>query len=128
MESHKLSVKRILIDLLPIKDQLKMLFNNNTEYTTLINFLTEKDYYNNDDIPLPSLKEIQSKTGFKTNQLRNQLLNIYQELFEYDSDKTLEFNNKEYSSFLILIKHMPLLHSKALIIYLGLEKTLQFLF
>jgi len=62
MESHKLSVKRILIDLLSIKDQLKMLFNNNTEYATLINFLTEKDYYNDDDIPLPSLKEIESKT------------------------------------------------------------------
>ncbi|MBC5836732.1 hypothetical protein [Flavobacterium muglaense] len=100
MESHKLSVKRILIDLLSIKDQLKMLFNNNTEYATLINFLTEKDYYNDDDIPLPSLKEIESKTGLKTNQLRNQLLNIYQELFEYDSNKTLEFNNKEYFFFL----------------------------
>lgn len=42
-----------------------MLFNNNTEYATLINFLTEKDYYNDDDIALPSLKEIGSKTGIK---------------------------------------------------------------
>lgn len=65
MESHKLSVKRILINSLSVKDQLKMLFNNNTEYATLINFLTEKDYYNDDDIALPSLKEIGSKTGIK---------------------------------------------------------------
>lgn len=45
MESQNLSVKRILIDLLSIKDQLKRLFKNDSEYTTLINFLTEKDYY-----------------------------------------------------------------------------------
>lgn len=30
-----------------------------------LNFLTEKDYYNNNDIILPSLKEIESKTGLK---------------------------------------------------------------
>ncbi|EIA08591.1 hypothetical protein [Flavobacterium frigoris] len=73
-----------------------MFFNNNTEYATLINFLTEKKYYNDDDIPLPTLKEIKSKTGLKTKQL----LNIYQELFEYHSNKTLEFNNKEYFFFI----------------------------
>lgn len=77
-----------------------MLFNFNTEYTTLINFFTEKDYNDDDDIPIPSLKEIESKTGLQTNQLRKQLLNIYQELFEHDSNKILEFNNKEYYFFL----------------------------
>lgn len=96
MEIQNLSIKRILIDLLSIKDQLKRLFKNESEYTTLINFLTEKDYYNDDDIPLPNLKDIESKTGLKSNQLRKQLLNIYQELFEYDSEKILDFNSKEY--------------------------------
>jgi transposase InsO family protein len=84
MESHKLSIRRILIDLLSIKDQLKMLFNNNTEYATLINFLTEKDYY--DNIPLPSLKEIEFKTGLKTNKLRNKLVSKEQmerDIFEF---------------------------------------------
>ena len=78
-----ISVKRILLDILSIKEQVIVAFNGVSKYEILLTFLTAKDYYNDDDLPIPTLKEIERHTGLKTSQLRTQLKNIYKELFDH---------------------------------------------
>ena len=97
---QKISTKQVLIDILSIKFQVKKIFENREEFNSLLTFLCEKDYYNDDEIPFPTLKEIESRTGLNGNQLRKQLLKIYNELFNYDSKYNLEFNETEYVFYL----------------------------
>lgn len=97
---ENLSTKQILIDLLSIKNHVKKLFENQIEFNALVTFLCEKDYYNDDDIPYPTLKEVEAGTGLNSTQLRKQLLRIYENLFNYDSIYNLEFNETEYVFYL----------------------------
>ncbi|QKJ63339.1 hypothetical protein [Flavobacterium sp. M31R6] len=97
---QSISTKQILIDLLSIKDQVKKLFENQKEFNSLVTYLCAKDYYNDDNIPFPTLKEIEIGTGLNSNQLRKQLLRIYEDLFNYDPIYNLEFNETEYVFYL----------------------------
>lgn len=54
----KLSIKQVLLDILSIKEQVLNHFNGNEKYKTLLSFLYEKDYYNDDDLAIPSLTEL----------------------------------------------------------------------
>ncbi|MET6989186.1 hypothetical protein [Sediminicola arcticus] len=84
-----ISVKQILIDLLSIKDQVFKKYVGNVEYKDLLDFLMAKDYYNEEDLPLPTLKQIEAATGLRTYRIRRQLEIIYRELL----NGSLEFNN-----------------------------------
>lgn len=86
-----ISIKRIIIDLLLIKDQVMKEFQNNEKYINLLRFLTAKDYLNDDSIPIPTFKEIESQTGIKTYHIRKQLLEIYNSLFNYEDRFKFDF-------------------------------------
>ena len=77
---HKISVKRILIDILCIKDQVFKRFEGNNDFKDLLEFLMARDYYNDDDLPFPTLKQIEKETGLGTYQLRKQLETIYHDV------------------------------------------------
>ena len=54
---NQVSVKRIIIDFIYIREQLKELFKDRKEYELIIDFLLKKDYLNDElDIPFPKLK------------------------------------------------------------------------
>jgi len=61
----KLSIKQVLLDFLSIWGQVHDHFKRNEKYETLINLLSEKDYYNDDDLSIPNLTEISKQTGVK---------------------------------------------------------------
>lgn len=86
---NKISVKQILIDLLSIREQIFKKYGGNDEYKDLLDFLMAKDYYNDDDLPFPTLKQIEEATGLGTYRTRRQLETIYLELF----DGFLDFKN-----------------------------------
>ena len=90
---HRISTKRIIYDLLSIKEQVLEYFKDNEKYQKLLTYLTEKDYLNDNDIPLPSLTEIENNTGIKYFHIRKQLTDMYSELF--DMKKGFEFNFKK---------------------------------
>jgi hypothetical protein len=90
---QKISVKRILVDLISIMPQIERDFKSKERYSQLIGFLSSKDYYEDEDLAYPTLKEIEAKTGLKTHQIRKQLKEIYEQLF--DREYTFDFNQVE---------------------------------
>lgn len=90
---HKISVKQILVDIISIMPQIVKEFKNNERYSQLIEFLSSQNYYDDEDLPYPTLKEIEAKTGLKTYHIRKQLEEIYKRLFDYEF--TFDFNKVE---------------------------------
>ncbi|AJR04811.1 hypothetical protein [Siansivirga zeaxanthinifaciens] len=84
--------KEILYSILSILPQVSKEFGNKEKYKSLISFLSAKDYYNDYDIPYPTMKEIEAVTGLKSYQLRKQLTEIYDKIFAFDEDFEFEFN------------------------------------
>ena len=100
-----ISAKRILLDILSVIEQVTDVFKDVAKYRTLLDFLNKKDYYNDENLAIPTLTEIEKYTGLKTFQLRTQLKNIYKEMLNH----TFNFKKveiifdvefyKEYASF-----------------------------
>ncbi len=90
-----ISIKQVLIDLISIMPQVFKEFKDNDRYAQLLNFLNTKDYYNNDDIPYPTLKQIETETELKSYHIRKQLKEMYDKLFDYDYDYSFDFNDLE---------------------------------
>ncbi|WP_242203248.1 hypothetical protein [Aestuariivivens insulae] len=105
---RRTSVRRIMLDLLYIKEQVKEKFKDNKNYMEILNYLDKEDYLD-DDIPLPSFKQIEQDTRIKSYHIRKRLIDMYNILFSSDEDVELDFksseiyfylqNNKEYASF-----------------------------
>lgn len=91
----KLSIKQVLLDLLSIWEQVQDHFKENDKYETLIKFLSEKDYYNDDDLFIPNLTEISKQTGIKSHILRKQLKEMYDTLFDFEKGRVLDFKKTE---------------------------------
>ncbi|WP_417873984.1 hypothetical protein [Xanthomarina gelatinilytica] len=106
---HQISIKQILVDLIGIIPQINNEFGSNEKYAQLLTFLNAKDYFNDDDLAYPTLKQIEEETGIKTYHLRKQLKEIYDKLFDYDYDFNFDFSQtkliinveyfKRYASF-----------------------------
>ena len=106
---EKVSIKRILIDLMSIKEQIKSFFKESDKYQVLIKYILEDERLNNEEYYLPTFKEIEKQTGIKIYHIRKQLLEIYEKLFDYENGHTFNFsktelyfsakNNKKYASF-----------------------------
>ena len=88
----KLSIKRVLLDILSIKQQVFDAFKDRKDYRELLLFLMEKDYYEDEELPIPTLKEMESILGLKIQQLRKMLKNIYYEFYSYEKNYTMNFN------------------------------------
>ena len=92
---RRISIKQVLVDLISILPQITKEFANEFKYEKLIAFLNAKDYANNDELRYPTLKQISEETGIKALQLRKQLKEIYDSLFEYDNEFTFDFSKVE---------------------------------
>lgn len=91
----KLSIKRVLLDLLSIREQVLDHFQENGRYESLLSFIAKKDYYNDDDVAFPSLVDIEKVTGLKSHILRKQLKGMYQEFFDFEKGRILDFGKTE---------------------------------
>ena len=81
---HQISAKRILIDLISILPQIHKEFGDHERYKELITFLMAKDYYNDDEIPYPTLKQVSSDTHLKPHYIRKLLKEVYEKVFDYN--------------------------------------------
>ena len=89
---QRISTKRIIYNLLNVKDQVLEHFKGEERYQKLLIYLTEKDYLNDNNISLPTFKEIEQHTGIKTYHIRKQLNDMYAELFDMEKDFQFNFN------------------------------------
>jgi len=60
----RFSLKRALLDILYIKEQVYNKFKNNENYRAILDLLMSKDYLD-DDIDLPNFKEMENELGIK---------------------------------------------------------------
>jgi len=111
----KLSIKRVLLDILSIKKQVFESFKDNKDYRKLLLFLMEKDYYDDEEIPIPTLKEIEISLGLKSQQLRKMLKNIYDEFFSYENKYKMKFNTIEIHFYLDYFKRFASFQCEELI-------------
>lgn len=100
---RNVSIRDMLIAIISVTPQLKNCYQDNEEYKPLITFLTDKDYYNQDNIHYPTFKVIENATGLKTHKLRKQIKDIYEGLLGYEDAYSMDFETIEiylYASFL----------------------------
>lgn len=99
--SNQISVKRIVIDFIYIREQLKELFKDKKEYQPIIDFLHAKDYLDDElDLPYPKLKEVEVETGLKPHVLRKLLLEMHNQIFDYTGKYKLSFSKVLYHFYI----------------------------
>lgn len=92
----KIPPKKIILSLLSIIDNLNAKYNNHSEYSEILKYLASKNFYYDEELPIPSIKEISLATGLKEYQTRKRIRKLYELIFDEDSDSFINFNKTEY--------------------------------
>lgn len=94
---NKLTSKGMLLDICSMRSRAIKLLDQTNEYNSLLKCITDKDYYYDEDLRLPSLKDFAQMVNLKYDKARRQLKKIYLELcsLEFDSKFPFEFNETE---------------------------------
>ena len=111
---HKISPKRALLDMLGVKEQVFEFYKSEEKYLPILTFMMAKDYYNDDDVQLPSLKEVEASTGIKSYHIRKLLLEMYEKLFDYNSGYKFGFGQTEIMFFASYMKNYAMFRCKNL--------------
>lgn len=90
----KLSPKGMILDLCSQRSRLISMKDNLSDYSALLDFITDKDYYNEENLSIPSLKEISSSINISYDKLRRQLKKLYTEVSSYERTDQFPFITK----------------------------------
>lgn len=115
----KYSTKDVLYDISSMREYAKQLIGSNKEYEEFLKFILTQDYYNDDDLPLPTIKELEKETGFKYQTIRKFVQNIYSDLYNAQQEDKIDFciKNIEYTFYMryfdksasVTVKNLPVL-------------------
>lgn len=95
------STKRAIIDILIIKEQVIRAFKDDPRYKPFLDLIFAKDYLNENDLKLPTMKEISETLNIKYPQLSKLIKELYYKLFDdEDLDFVFEFGKVEVIFFL----------------------------
>lgn len=89
------SVKRMLIDLIDILPQANAYAKESGKYKEILRFLNSNNYYLNEDMPMPTYKEISNETGLSVEKIRKQIKNLYLDLVDSYNGYSFDFSNIE---------------------------------
>jgi hypothetical protein len=102
----QVSIKHIIKDFIYIGNQLEVLFKGKEEYQSIIQFITAKDYLDEDlNLPFPKMKEVEVATGLKSYILRKLLLKMHNEIFTYERKLNLSFKKVLYHFYISYFDH-----------------------
>jgi hypothetical protein len=94
------STKRAIIDLLIIKEQVLRAYMRESKYKVILDFIYAKDYLNDDNLSIPTMKEMANSTGIKYPKLRKLIKELYDRIFDNDElDFKFEFGKIEVIFF-----------------------------
>mgnify|MGYP001953869899 CR=1 FL=1 len=65
-----------------VEEQVIRIFKNNEKYKNLIQFIFSKDFLNNHDIKLPTIKDISNSIGLSSTKVTKLIKELYDEFFE----------------------------------------------
>ena len=113
---EKFSAKNALYDLFSIAPQLRNVPQERPEFEPLIKFILLKDFYYDEDIPYPSLLEVQNKLGIKTHTLRKLIKDLYEYILDQE-EPYLNFKKTKVTfhlsyldrRFQFPVKHLPVI-------------------
>lgn len=91
---HKLSPKGMILDICSMRSRAKKLLRLNPEYSNLLKVLTAKDYYNDEDLSIPSLKELAETANISYSVARRHLDKLYDDLCSYGLHEKVPFDFK----------------------------------
>ena len=74
------SPKGMIMDISSMRSFAAQLLGKGKKYDRLLSCLLEKDYYNDDELPFPSVKYLKTYLGLNEYQVRKQLELIYHDL------------------------------------------------
>lgn len=74
----------------------RKLIGKGKDYDDLLEFLLMNDYYYDEDLLFPKMKDIQEQLNIPYTKLRKQLLKIYNELIEASYEDGFNFKELEY--------------------------------
>jgi hypothetical protein len=99
------STKRAIIDLMIVKEQVIKLFADNEKYKDFLEFIFAKDYLDDNDLKLLTIKVISKATGLTSNKVTKLIKELYSDFLE----KELDFSKVEVIYFLSCFrKHLQL--------------------
>ncbi|PRP66284.1 hypothetical protein [Nonlabens agnitus] len=93
--NYKMPIKQIILSLLSIKEQLYKRFKNDSRYNKLLEYFMSKDFYYDDELPVPSIKLISEVTGINTYQVRKLIVELNDLIYGDENDAFLEFSEIE---------------------------------
>ena len=91
----KFSTKGMILDISSMRSRARKLLDLKPEYSSMLECLTKKDYYYDDDAKLPTVKELAAEAGVTYAKARTQLQMIYEDLCSYEPTLDIPFEFKE---------------------------------
>ena len=82
----------MILDICSMRSRAKKLLINEPEYASLLRVITAKDYYNDEDLKIPSVKDLAVETEISYSVARRQLSVIYDHLCSYDEKLDFPFD------------------------------------
>lgn len=89
----KIPFRKVMLAILSIKEQLYKKYKDNEDYRDILDYLMSKDFYYDDETPLPTVRSIKEATDIKDYHIRKRIKKLYENIFEYDTESFLEFNS-----------------------------------
>ena len=112
---EKLSSKEMIMDISSMRSRAIELLKEDKDYHTLLTAITEKDYYYDDSIGLPSIKELVEQTGVKYDLIRKQLKQIYEDLLPlHEASKPFQFHKVNFSFYIKGYKNVVFMETNPL--------------
>lgn len=94
--SNRISSAGLILDISSMRNFARKLIGKGKGYDDLLEFLVANDYYYDDDVSLPRMKDIQEQLNIPYTKLRKQLLEIYNDLIDFAYEGGFHFNELEY--------------------------------
>lgn len=80
LKDLKLSSREMLLDISAMRERSKTLLNQGKEYDQLLRYLISLNYFYDEEVRLPSIREISEATGIEYSKVRKYIRQIYVDL------------------------------------------------
>ncbi|WP_439880739.1 hypothetical protein ACSX1A_16475 [Pontibacter sp. MBLB2868] len=97
MKEDSLSTKDMLLNIGSMRNKAHSLIGNGKGYEDLLKCILARDFYHDEDIPVPSLKELSEASGVKYGKVRKLIEAIYDDLvMNYEARPVFTFHKFRY--------------------------------
>ncbi|WP_210466828.1 hypothetical protein [Rufibacter roseolus] len=101
MEKDSLSTKEMLLNIASMRKKALALSESGKRYSHLLKLILEKDFFYDENQPMPSLKELCQTSGLKSGKVRKFLEEVYNDLvLDYETKPVFTLSKVRYEFYL----------------------------